>query len=90
MKRFIRLVFGIFCLILGVIGLFLPILQGIIFIVIGLLVLAPESKRIRQLLARLRMKYPGVFEKAEQMKHKYTRKSYKHDPPETSHSEPTA
>ncbi|MDP2982476.1 MAG: PGPGW domain-containing protein [Candidatus Latescibacter sp.] len=90
MKRFFRIVIGIFCLILGVIGLFFPILQGILFIIIGLLVLAPESKRIRQLLARFRLKYPGVFEKAEQMKHKYTRKSNKPEPPESPTGEPTA
>ena len=90
MKRFFRIVIGIFCLIVGVIGLFLPVLQGILFIIIGLLILAPESKKIQQLLARLRLKYPAVFEKADQIKHKYTRKSNMHDPPETSHSEPAA
>ena len=73
MKRFFRFFFGIFCLILGVIGIFLPILHGILFIIIGLIILAPESKKIQRLIARLRMKYPAVFEKAEQMKQKYTR-----------------
>jgi uncharacterized protein len=74
MKRFFRIAFGIFSLILGVIGLFLPILQGILFIVIGLLILAPESKLIRRLLARFRMKYPALFKKGRKIKRRFFRK----------------
>jgi hypothetical protein len=73
LKRFLRLVFGTVFLILGVLGLFLPVLQGILFLIVGLLILAPESRRIRELLAFLRKKYPAVFEHAERLKRKYTR-----------------
>jgi uncharacterized protein len=83
MKRFFRYVLGIFFLILGVIGLFLPILQGILFIFIGLLILAPESRLIRKFLARLRRKYPVLFEKAEQIKKKFIHHEPKTEPDET-------
>ena len=73
LKRIFRYIFGIFFLILGVAGLFLPILQGILFIIAGLLILAPESRRIRRLLDTLRKKYPAVFRSAERMKAKFTR-----------------
>ena len=73
LKRIFRYTFGIFFLILGVLGLFLPILQGILFIFVGLLILAPESKRIQRLLDKLRKRYPKVFEAAERAKEKFTR-----------------
>jgi len=45
--RIARIVGGIAFLILGVIGLFLPFLQGILFLVIGLTLLSQESDRAR-------------------------------------------
>ena len=43
---------------LGIVGLFLPILQGILFLAIGAAILAGESARARLLLRRLRRRYP--------------------------------
>jgi uncharacterized protein len=82
MKRFFRIFFGTVFLILGVIGLFLPVLQGILFIIVGFLILAPESKRIRHILELLRQKYPALFEKAEHMKGKCSFNKKTEDPPE--------
>ena len=73
-KRILRWTFGIAFLILGVLGLFLPILQGILFIIVGLLVLAPESRLVRRILNALRKRYPGIFEAAEKLKRKLIRK----------------
>jgi len=64
MKRIIRYISGITLLVLGVIGLFLPVLQGILMIIVGLLILAPESKLIQKMLGKLREKYPELYEKA--------------------------
>ena len=52
--RFSKVALGIGCLILGVIGLFLPFLQGILFVVIGLSLLSSESERARHLLDWMR------------------------------------
>jgi uncharacterized membrane protein YbaN (DUF454 family) len=52
--RISRIILGCLCLILGVIGLFLPFLQGILFIVIGLTLLSSESDHARRLLEWLR------------------------------------
>ena len=71
-KRIIRYVTGISFLILGVIGLFLPILQGILFIITGLLILAPESKKIQNLLEKLKKKYPDLYNKVTKKKEKRT------------------
>jgi len=43
---------------LGVVGLFLPFLQGVLFMLAGLALLSSESRRLRRLLDRLRQRYP--------------------------------
>ena len=51
-----RLIAGSILLIVGVIGGFIPVLQGWIFILLGLSIIAPESERARQLLEWARTK----------------------------------
>ena len=55
-------------LILGIVGLALPFLQGILFIVAALTILSPEVPALRRLIGALRRRYPAVFEKAAEMK----------------------
>jgi len=74
MKKILRHVFGWSFVVLGIIGLFLPLLQGILFILIGIIILAPEIPLFRKLLSELRRKYPLVFEKAERLIKKYRSK----------------
>ena len=54
--RMFRLIAGSILLIVGVIGGFIPVLQGWIFILLGLSIVAPESVRARQLLEWARTK----------------------------------
>ena len=63
MKAMCRILAGWFFIILGIIGLFLPILQGGLFIIIGLLLLAPGNPSIQRLLAKLKKEYPHIFRK---------------------------
>lgn len=49
-----KIMLGIGCLVLGVVGLFLPFLQGILFLIIGLTLLSGESARVRSWLEWLR------------------------------------
>ncbi|MEK0082565.1 PGPGW domain-containing protein [Benzoatithermus flavus] len=46
---------------LGVLGLFLPILQGVLFIVIGLLILSRYTAWAERLLARLAERHPRLY-----------------------------
>lgn len=62
-KKLIKLVIGWLFLIFGILGLFLPILQGILFITVGLVILAEESAFVRKHLQPLERKYPKQFEK---------------------------
>lgn len=59
---------GYFFLVLGVIGLVVPVLQGILFISIGLIILAKTAPWAERLLQRFREKYPqggALIDKAE-------------------------
>ena len=57
-KRWIRLGLGWLFIVLGILGLFLPILQGILFLAIGLVLLAGESPAAGRLVEYLRKRYP--------------------------------
>lgn len=67
-RRYWRHAVGWPLLVLGIVGLALPFLQGILFIVVALTVLAPEVPALRRLVAALRKGYPAVFEKAAAIK----------------------
>lgn len=68
--RVVRLVAGWLLLILGVAGLVLPFLQGILFLLLGLYVLAPEWPWARRQLARLRGRFPEAAGALDRAGHK--------------------
>jgi len=47
----------------GILGLFLPILQGVLFVMIGLAILSSRSKTIRRFLEYLETRYPHHYER---------------------------
>lgn len=63
-KRWAMLATGWFFIFLGVAGLFLPILQGILFLLIGVLILSSEYVWAHHLLERMKQRYPKVAERA--------------------------
>ena len=70
MSRFAMLIVGYGFLVLGVLGLFLPILQGVLFLAIGLIILSRHATWAERLLARLKARYPragSMFVRAEVM-----------------------
>ncbi len=46
LKRVIRIILGVVILIAGIAGLFLPFLQGIIMIILGIHLISPEKGKI--------------------------------------------
>jgi len=67
MKKILIHVVGWAFIVIGIAGLVLPILQGILFICVGLLILSKELPWADRLLRRLQKKYPkigGVLEDA--------------------------
>ncbi|HEY1272696.1 MAG TPA: PGPGW domain-containing protein [Terriglobales bacterium] len=66
LKRVLLLIAGWGFLLFGIVGLFLPVLQGILFILIGLIILSSEYVWAHHLLARLRSRFPGISRKADE------------------------
>ncbi len=62
-KKLGLLIIGWFFIILGILGLFLPLLQGILFILIGLAILSTRSETIKKFLKHLEERYPHHHEK---------------------------
>ena len=61
-------------LVLGVLGLFLPILQGFLFLFIGLIILARHAPWAERLLDRIRRQHPKfdtIISKAEETTHRW-------------------
>ena len=65
-KKIMIFVIGWFFVILGIVGLFLPVLQGILFLTGGLLILSKESRWAKKVLLKLRARYPHQYEKIEE------------------------
>lgn len=59
-KRVAAIVIGWMLVVFGIAGLFLPFLQGILFLLIGLLILSREYHWARKLLANLRSRFPKL------------------------------
>jgi len=62
-KNSVMLIIGWFFVGLGILGLFLPFLQGILFIMIGLAILSTRSEMIKRLLKHLEDRYPRHHER---------------------------
>jgi len=73
-KRLIKILIGSFLIVLGVISGFIPILQGWIFIGIGLLLLSEEVPFLKKYRLRLEQKYPKPFQKAHEFRQALSRK----------------
>lgn len=69
-RHYLILVAGWVFLILGIAGLFLPFLQGILFILIGLSLLSHEYHWAREILIRLKRRYPKIHKKFKEVKEK--------------------
>jgi uncharacterized membrane protein YbaN (DUF454 family) len=62
-KRALLVTLGWIFVVLGVLGIFLPILQGILFLVIGFLLLSRESEWVQEKLEDAKRRWPKFGEK---------------------------
>ncbi|MBC7908685.1 MAG: PGPGW domain-containing protein [Rhodospirillaceae bacterium] len=69
-KRLLKLILGWSFMVLGVLGLFLPILQGFLFLAIGLAILAQEQPWAHRLMTRIRHRYPHMADTFDHARHK--------------------
>ncbi len=59
-KRLTAIAIGWLFIALGIAGLFLPVLQGILFLLVGLVILSTEYHWARRLLAYVRSRFPKL------------------------------
>ncbi len=65
-KRVAVLFAGWGFILLGIVGLFLPILQGVLFLLVGLVILSSEYVWAHRLIARLRERFPKLGRVADE------------------------
>jgi uncharacterized membrane protein YbaN (DUF454 family) len=65
LKKIGILTLGWLFIVLGVLGPFLPILQGILFILIGLSILSSRSMLVKRFLNRIEKRFPRHLEQIE-------------------------
>lgn len=70
LKRVLLLIVGWGFILLGIAGLFLPILQGILFLLIGLVILSSEYVWAHHLLRKLRERFPKISRTADEAHHR--------------------
>ncbi|HVZ16872.1 MAG TPA: PGPGW domain-containing protein [Terriglobales bacterium] len=73
LKRVAVLIVGWAFILLGIVGLFLPILQGVLFLLIGLLILSTEYAWAHHLLEKLRTRFPRMSESLDRARMKAER-----------------
>lgn len=61
-----KITLGLILIPLGILGLFLPFLQGVLILLVAVALLSREVPLVARLRARLRNRYPGPWEKAEE------------------------
>ncbi|NIS59526.1 MAG: hypothetical protein GTO13_02140 [Proteobacteria bacterium] len=59
LKRIVTTLGGLILILLGIVGLFLPILQGVLLIVAGLGLLSIGNERLRKWIRRVTKRYFG-------------------------------
>jgi uncharacterized membrane protein YbaN (DUF454 family) len=65
-KRILLLIIGWGFIVLGVVGLFLPILQGVLFLFIGLIILSSEYVWAHHVLTKVRQRFPKISRIADE------------------------
>jgi uncharacterized protein len=69
-KHILIQIVGWIFIVLGIIGLFLPILQGVLFLFIGLIILSSEYAWAHQVLEKLRTRFPKLSGKVDEARQK--------------------
>ncbi len=64
--RILILITGWTFILLGIAGLFLPFLQGVLFLLVGLIILSSEYVWAHRLLTKLRERFPKIGRMADQ------------------------
>lgn len=70
-QRVLRSILGVILIILGIFGLVLPVLQGFLFLGLGLVLLAPEIPPLARMIYRLERRFPKLAEVTKHLRKRY-------------------
>ena len=65
-------------IVLGILGLFLPFLQGILFLLVGLIILSKHYKFAQRWLDKLKNRFPASFDLAHTFRARLMKRFQKH------------
>jgi uncharacterized membrane protein YbaN (DUF454 family) len=71
-KRILTLIAGWIFILRGIVGLFLPVLQGVLFLLVGLIILSSEYVWAHNLLNKIRNRFPKLGRTADRATEKAT------------------
>ena len=74
LKKILLLVAGICFIVLGLIGLVLPFLQGFLFLAIGIVLISLSVPAVRDLRKKHSVKFPKIHAKIEELEEWIERK----------------
>jgi uncharacterized membrane protein YbaN (DUF454 family) len=72
LKRALLLIAGWGFILVGIVGLFLPVLQGVLFILVGLTLLSTQYSWAHRLLTHARNRFPKITHAADSAAEKTT------------------
>ena len=88
-KKLLSIIVGWSFIVLGVLGLFLPFLQGILFLLVGLTILAPHYAFAQRWLDKLKHRFPAVFDLAHDFRVRLMKRFQRGKAKSTSEADPT-
>lgn len=65
LKNILLIIIGWLFVFFGILGLFLPVLQGVLFLLIGLYLLSLKSPLAKRVLGKVRRRFPSLSGKIE-------------------------
>jgi uncharacterized membrane protein YbaN (DUF454 family) len=68
LKILVTIILALLCILVGIAGLVLPLLPGVVFVVLGLLLIATVSPRVDSWINKITFKYPLTRAPAEALK----------------------
>lgn len=76
-KKLLSVITGWSCIVLGILGLFLPFLQGILFLLVGLLILSKHYAFAQRWVDKLKHRFPAAFNLAHEFRVRLMKRFHK-------------
>lgn len=70
-KDILRIALGLVTLVVGLVGLVLPVLQGFLLLLASVALLAPYSRTLQRVLDRAERRYPQAFERVRDLQSRW-------------------